>query len=146
MLDLSAGLLLISAQHDDPVIEEIRRNFGSTWLLTNLCQAQVTVDIGGSRACDRVILQGRSFEPNRLGGILVAGMACVAPVEYTCRDARYIEEETLATWTALLRKVNCRVLNRPSFDGPPLNLPSVLTRIIAREAGIPTINDDVCCG
>ena len=70
MLEESLDLIVICPRYDDPVVGELRRLYKApVWLLTNLCHAGVTVNIGGSPGFDRIRFEDRFFEPERLGGI-----------------------------------------------------------------------------
>ena len=115
-------------------------------VVTNLCDAQVTVDVGGSSCHDRIILNNDSFRTDDLDGIVVSGMPCRAAAGYSPEDCQYVELETLAVWMALLRTARCKVLNRPAPEVPPAAFRPLHVRAIARAAGIPTIDDQIGSG
>jgi len=140
-------LLLISTLYHDPVFERVRQlHQAATWLVTNLCDTQATVDIGGPSPHDRILLNNYSFQTGDLYGIVVSGMPCRATPGYSPNDSRYIEHETVAAWMALLRTARCRVLNRPHFETAPAIFQTLHVRAVARAAGIPTIDDHICSG
>jgi hypothetical protein len=141
------ALVIISAVAADPILESLQRRYASrSCLLTNLCRAQVTVDVGNTTAADRLLIEGVSVDVNRIHGIVVSGVACQAPPGYSGEDSRYIELETFAIWIALLSKARCRVLNRPRFGALPPGLSPFQVRAAARQAGVPTVTDELCTG
>jgi hypothetical protein len=147
MLEESLDLIVICPRYDDPVVGELRRLYKApVWLLTNLCHAGVTVNIGGSPGFDRIRFEDRFFEPERLGGILVSGMVSLAPAGYSPADSRYLAQETFAAWLAFLRQAKCRVVNRPSFACLATGLSCTQTRAMARSVGIATIKEEVHSG
>jgi hypothetical protein len=138
--------LLLIAPPGDPVADAVRRRCGTAWRLANLCQSPMTVDVGPATPSDRITIDGHAVCPDALRGIVVSTMPCVAPPGYSPEDSRYLERETFAAWMALLRNAACRVVNRPAFDALPASTPSFQVRVMARRAGIPTIDDEICEG